>query len=50
LNVCYEEVAISDEAQAALRLGRNVLAIHCHQTEGGQSINASLAEVPVRRR
>ena len=32
----YDEVPIDAEARAALRTGGNVLAVHCHQTGGGQ--------------
>ena len=41
----YEEVAINPEAASTLKPGKNVLAIHCHQTAGGQSIDAGLVEI-----
>jgi len=40
----YVEVSLTDEAIAAIRPGRNVLAIHCHQQGGGQYIDAGLIE------
>jgi hypothetical protein len=45
--VGYKESALSAEARRALQVGRNVMAIHCHQTTGGQYIDAGLsAEAP----
>jgi hypothetical protein len=46
----YEEVPITDEARATLKLGKNTIAIHCHQTTGGQYIDAGLVEVRKPRR
>ena len=46
----YEETPISDAARAAIRPGKNLLAIHCHQTGGGQSIDAGLADIKLRSR
>jgi hypothetical protein len=41
----YEELAIAPEARATLKPGKNVMAIHCHQTGGGQAIDAGLIEL-----
>ncbi|MEZ5319229.1 MAG: family 16 glycoside hydrolase [Vicinamibacterales bacterium] len=41
----YEITPISAAARAALRPGRNVVAIHCHQTTGGQYVDAGLIDL-----
>lgn len=38
----YDEFEISKPAAAALRPGRNTIAVHCHQTTGGQGIDVGI--------
>ena len=38
----YETLALTPQGRAALKPGRNVLAVHCHQTVGGQFIDLGI--------
>ncbi len=39
----YKEIELDQKALAALKVGRNVLAAHCHQTAGGQFLDVGLS-------
>jgi hypothetical protein len=41
----YEEVPIRPDARAALRSGKNVIAVYCKQTTGGQYIDVGIVEI-----
>ncbi len=40
----YQVVEVSEEARQALQAGDNLLAVHCHQTNGGQYIDVHLLD------
>jgi hypothetical protein len=41
----YVQAAIDKKARESLKVGSNCLAVHCHQTGGGQYIDVGLVEV-----
>ncbi len=41
----YKPAALEHDARDALRVGKNVIAVHCHQTGGGQYIDVGLSEL-----
>jgi hypothetical protein len=42
-NTSYEAMELSSAGRAALKPGKNLLAVHCHQVKGGQYIDVGLA-------
>jgi hypothetical protein len=41
----YDAVPLTAPGKAALHAGRNVIAIHCHQTSGGQYVDFGMVDV-----
>ena len=44
-NTAYTPLEMTPEGRAALKAGENLIAVHCHQTTGGQFIDIGLATV-----
>lgn len=46
----YEEITLSAKGLAAFKSGKNLIAVHCHQIDGGQYIDLGISiEVPVSK-
>jgi hypothetical protein len=41
----YQLVLLSPDVRRLLKVGKNLLAVHCHQTTGGQYIDVGLVEI-----
>jgi len=48
-NSSYAYVPLGDEARSALKKGPLVIAVHAHQTRGGQFVDVGLADVAAPR-
>jgi hypothetical protein len=44
----YARLPLSEAARAAMHPGKNILAVHCHQTVGGQVIDVGIAQNQIK--
>jgi len=43
-NTSYQHIPLTEAGRAALKSGQNIIAIHCHQTAGGQYIDVGIVK------
>jgi hypothetical protein len=43
--VDYEELPIRPAAQRGLKTGKNMMAVHCRQTSGGQYVDVGIVRL-----
>ena len=43
-NTSYQHIPLTEAGRAALKSGQNIIAIHCHQTTGGQYIDVGIVK------
>jgi beta-galactosidase/beta-glucuronidase len=43
-NTSYEQIPLNEAGRAALKSGKNIIAVHCHQTTGGQYIDVGIVK------
>ncbi|GAA5118217.1 hypothetical protein GCM10023212_08390 [Luteolibacter yonseiensis] len=44
-NEGYEIIPFTKDGKAAIKPGKNVIAVHCHQTGGGQYVDVTIADI-----
>ncbi len=44
-NVDYETIPLTAEGKSAFKPGKNVIAVHCHQSGGGQYIDVGISDI-----
>ncbi len=44
-NTSYQHIPLTEAGRAPLKSGQNIIAVHCHQTVGGQNIDVGIVKV-----